>query len=329
MAKPGHYATPDIPGVRSFVLLVFARGEWREKMTARQNRLFCFGFGFSAERLARDLLKQGWLVAGTCRDQRKLESLEAAGIEAFIFNDYRPLASASEALSATTHLLTSVPPGPEGDPVLIHHRQDIASIDGLAWVGYLSTTGVYGNRNGDWVDETSDRTPSGDRGARRVAAENAWLDLWRLHEVPVHLFRLAGIYGPGRNALETVRSGRARRVDKPGQVFSRIHVDDIAQVIEASIGATHPGRAYNVCDDEAAPPEEIVEFACRLLGVEPPPLVPFEKAELTPMARSFYADNKRVSNKRIKQELAVHLKWPTFREGLRGLLESAAKSTSS
>jgi nucleoside-diphosphate-sugar epimerase len=150
----------------------------------------------------------------------------------------------------------------------------------------------------------------------RVRAETGWLDLWRERGMPVHLFRLAGIYGPGRSALDTVRAGNAKRIDKPGQVFSRIHVEDIAAVLRASMARPNPGAAYNLCDDEAAPPQEVIAYACALLGVEPPPLVPFDQAELSPMARSFYADNKRVRNDRIKRELGVVLTYPTYREGL-------------
>ncbi|HKW54409.1 MAG TPA: SDR family NAD(P)-dependent oxidoreductase, partial [Stellaceae bacterium] len=168
----------------------------------------------------------------------------------------------------------------------------------------------------------------GERGRRRVAAEAQWLALERRHGLPVHVFRLAGIYGPGRNALDTVREGRARRIDKPGQVFSRIHVADIVATLRASMARPDPGAAYNVCDDDPAPPEAVIAHACALLGVAPPPLVPFDMAELTPMARSFYHDNKRVSNRRIKQELGVRLGYPSYRDGLRALLGPAPPPTS-
>ncbi len=218
------------------------------------------------------------------------------------------------------HLLSSVPPDAAGDPVLDRHADDIGGLPGLAWVGYLSTTGVYGDHGGAWVDEDTPRTPSGERGRRRVAAEDAWLGLWRRFGTPVHLFRLAGIYGPGRNALATVKAGNARRVVKPGQVFSRIHRDDIVQALIASMQAPNPGGAYNLCDDEAAPPQDVIAFACGLLGRAPPPEIAFSEAKLSPMARSFYDDNKRVRNERMKRELGVRLKWPTYREGLKGLL---------
>lgn len=282
-----------------------------------KRRLFCFGLGYSARTLAERLLAQGWQVAGTTRSADKAAALAAAGIEAFLFGRGRPLADPGAALAGTTHLLSSVPPDRDGDAVLDRHRAEIAALPELLWVGYLSTTGVYGDREGGWVDEGSPLTPSGERGQRRLAAEQAWL---ALPGHAAHIFRLAGIYGPGRSALDSVRAGTAKRIDKPGQVFSRIHVADIARVLEASIARPNPGRAYNVCDDAPAPPAEVVEYACGLLGQKPPPLVPFELAELSPMARSFYADSKRVSNRRIKEELGVTLAYPDYKTGLEALL---------
>ena len=290
-------------------------------MTATTTRLFCFGLGFSARRLGQRLLAAGWQVAGTTRSEASAEALRSEGFEVHLFDRGAPLAAPAAALGAATHLLSSVPPDAEGDPVLDEHRADILACQSLEWIGYLSTTGVYGDRDGGWVDEDSALEPTGTRGQRRVDAERDWLEL---AERPAHLFRLAGIYGPGRNALETVRAGRARRIDKPGQVFSRIHVEDIATVLEASIARPAPGRAYNLCDDEAAPPAEVIAHACGLLGVAPPPLVPFNEAEMSPMGRSFYRDNKRVSNARIKEELGVALAYPTYRDGLAALLAESA-----
>lgn len=283
-------------------------------------RLFCFGLGYSARALAARLPAQGWRIAGTARSAEKVAALAADGIEAFVFDRGRPLSDPAAALAGATHILSSIPPDDDGDPAIDQHGADIAACGGLAWAGYLSTTGVYGDRDGGWVDEDSALRPTGARGRRRVAAEAAWLALHRAHGLPVHVFRLAGIYGPGRNAIVTVRQGRAQRIDKPGQVFSRIHVDDIATVLAASIARPHPGRAYNVCDDDPAPPAQVIGHACDLLGVAPPPLVPFDRAELSAMARSFYRDNKRVCNRRIKEELGVALAYPDYRSGLAALL---------
>jgi len=281
-------------------------------------RLFCFGLGYSALALADRLQARGWQFAGTCRAEDKRAVLAKRGIQAFLFDRDRAMADPARALAGTTHLLSSVPPDRRGDPVMDHHATDLRQLRGIAWAGYLSTTGVYGDRQGDWVDETSALQPSGERGLRRLAAERAWLALG----LPMHLFRLAGIYGPGRSALDTVRAGKARRIDKPGQVFSRIHVADIATVLLASIDKPNPGAAYNVCDDDPAPPADVITEACRLLNVPPPPLEDFDqaKATMSEMARSFYADSKRVRNDRIKRELGVALNYPSYREGLRALL---------
>lgn len=283
-------------------------------------RLFCFGLGYTAEAMARHVMARGWRVAGTTRSPDKAARLSALGIETFIFNHGQSLSDPAAALAGTTHLLVSVPADAEGDPVADRHGAQIAAIPKLAWAGYLSTTGVYGNRNGGWVDEDSELLPTGERGRMRVAAERAWLDLRRREGLPIHIFRLAGIYGPGRNALESVKAGIAKRINKPGQVFSRIHVEDILRVLMASIAKPHPGRIYNVCDDNPAPPAEVIDYACGLLDVPPPALVPLEEAQLSPMGRSFYRDNKRVSNSRIKEELAVDLRYPDYRAGLVALL---------
>ena len=283
--------------------------------------LFCFGLGYTASAFSQRLMAQGWSVRGTSRSEAKRAELAEQGITAWTFDRDRPLDDAAAALDGVTHILSSVPPDAAGDPVLDHHGTDIAALSArLQWVGYLSTTGVYGDRDGGLVDEKSDRRPATVRSERRVAAEDGWCGLWRDHSVPAHLFRLAGIYGPGRNALVTVARGEARRIVKPGQVFSRIHVDDISAALEASMARPNPGAAYNICDDEAAPPQDVVTYACGLLGVDAPPEVPFEEADLSDMARSFYGENKRVSNHRIKHELGVTLTYPDYRAGLEALL---------
>jgi nucleoside-diphosphate-sugar epimerase len=279
--------------------------------------LLCFGFGYTAQALAR-ALGPDWSITGTSRGGEAPAASVSANVRWLRFDRDHPLEPA--AFAGVTHVLLSVPPDEAGDSVFDRHREHIAAIPGLTWLGYLSTTGVYGNRDGGWVDESSELQPSGARGRRRVAAEAAWLDLWRGRNVPVHVFRLAGIYGPGRSPFDALRAGAAKRIDKPGQVFSRIHVDDIAQVLTASIARPRPGAVYNVCDDEPAASADVIAHAAELLGVPVPPLVPFEAAELSPMARSFYDDNKRVSNALIKRELGISLRYPNYRAGLAAIL---------
>jgi nucleoside-diphosphate-sugar epimerase len=282
--------------------------------------LFAFGFGSTASVLASRLLEEGWSVSGTCRTPQKADDLRDISVTAHLFSEEVTLPA--QALDGVTHLLISIPPSAEGDLVLRAMRETLlAHRNTIEWIGYLSTTGVYGDRAGGTVDETMAMAPTSDRGRRRQLAEQAWFDLGRDMDVPVQTFRLAGIYGPGRNQIASLRSGKARRIVKPGHVFSRIHVKDIASVLEASIVRPNAGAAYNVCDDEAAPPQDVVAFAADLIGVALPPEVPFEKADLSPMAKSFYAESKRVSNDRIKTELGVVLRFPTYREGLRDLAE--------
>lgn len=288
------------------------------------SHLFCFGLGYTALALARRLMAAGWVVSGTSRDADKSAALREAGYRTVIFN--RDRLAPADRLREATHLLVSVPPDADGDPVLARHGKDIAAMPALSWVGYLSTTGVYGDRGGGWVDETSALAPTGERGRRRVAAERDWLDLRRNDAVPVHIFRLAAIYGPGRSAFDALRAGTAKRIDKPGQVFSRIHAEDLAGILISSMRQPRPGAVYNVCDDDPAPPEAVVAHAAALLGMPAPPLVPLETAGLSPMARSFYDDNKRVSNRLVKTELGAILRYPNFRAGLAAILADEACS---
>ena len=275
------------------------------------NHLLCFGFGYSARALAARLDKRAWRISATSRDSEGISGTKAQGFHGFLFD------SKLQIPPDVTHLLISAPPDEQGDPVLhLFQEQLQRHSKNLKWVGYLSTTGVYGDRGGDWVDEESPLEPKTARGQRRLEAERNWLKLYGDFGLPVHLFRLAGIYGPGRNQLLNVRDGSAKRIIKPGQIFSRIHVDDISGVLAASIAKPNPGRAYNVCDDEPCPPQEVVEFAASLLGLPVPPEIPFKDANLSPMAKSFYADSKRVSNGRIKNELGYKLVYPNYRMGL-------------
>lgn len=276
--------------------------------------LLSFGHGYSASALATRLVPDGWRVIGTTRSDERIGSLLAQGVEPRLW----PGANMGPALDAATHILISAAPGPEGDPVLAELRDEIAArADRLRWVGYLSTTGVYGDHKGGWVDETTPLTPTTERGRARMEAEAAWAAIPRL---PLHIFRLAGIYGPGRGPFAKVRQGTARRIIKPGQVFSRTHVDDIAQVLHASMQRPNPGAIYNVCDDDPAPPEEVIGYAAELLGLPLPPAEDFDMVEMSPMARSFYAESKRVRNDRIKDELGVTLRYPDYRAGLIALL---------
>ena len=279
--------------------------------------LLSFGHGFSARALTR-ILPDDWTVIGTTRSADKANALTAEGIEARVW----PGTDITADLDRATHLLISAGPNENGDPVLNEIKSEIgARRDQFEWVGYLSTTGTYGDHGGAWIDETTPVKPTTERGEWRARAEAEWQSL----DLPLHIFRLAGIYGPGRGPFAKVRSGKARRIIKEGQVFSRTHVDDIAQVLLASINKPNPGAAYNVCDDEPAPPQDVIEFAANRLGLPVPPAIPIEDAPMTPMAASFYAENKRVRNNRIKDELGVKLLYPDYRTGLRALLAQSGE----
>lgn len=273
--------------------------------------LLSLGHGYSAQALAALLLPQGWHIIGTTRSEGKAEKLRASGVEPLIW----PGTDLTPALDRSTHLLSSISPDDAGDPVLAALGPQIAAAK-LDWVGYLSTTGVYGDHQGGWVDEDTPLTAGTKRGQQRILAEAQWQALG----LPLHIFRLAGIYGPGRGPFAKVRDGTARRIIKPNQVFSRIHVDDIAQTLAASIARPNPGQIYNVCDDDPAPPEDVIAYAAECLGLPVPPAVAWDEAEMSPMARSFYAESKRVRNDRIKDELGVRLIYPDYRAGLKALL---------
>jgi hypothetical protein len=285
-------------------------------------RLFCFGLGYCAERLARRLAARGFAIAGTTREvAARRESLAEPSWSLHEFDGARPMAEPELALAGTTHLLHSIMPDEQGDPVLRWHAAHVDALPHLIWIGYLSTTGVYGDHHGAWVHEDTPRHPTLARTRRRVEAEDAWLGRG------AQVFRLAGIYGPGRSALERVASGSAQRIIKPGKVFNRIHVDDIVTVLDASIGRTrirpHEGRAFNVADGHPASSDEVLAYAAELLGVAAPPAVSFEDAELSPMGRTFWQDDVRVSNERILAELEVTLAYPDYRAGLASLADAA------
>jgi nucleoside-diphosphate-sugar epimerase len=287
------------------------------------NRLFIFGLGDTASLLARLAQNQGYATAGTVRSVAKAHALRDLGHDVVVFEAGTRLVNPVGILAGATHLLCSIPPGDDGDPALKAHAADLVHAAGrLRWLGYLSTTGVYGDRAGAWIDETTPPAPASDRARRRLVAERQWQALGHRLGVPTHIFRLPGIYGPGRSALDQVRAGTAHRVVRPGQVFSRIHIDDAAATILASMAQPDGSPVYNVADDEPSPQADVVAYACELLGVVPPPLVDYGdvEASLSAMARSFYGESRRVKNDLIKNQLGVTLAHPTYRDGLRAIL---------
>ncbi|MEC9468524.1 MAG: SDR family NAD(P)-dependent oxidoreductase [Pseudomonadota bacterium] len=283
-------------------------------------RLFIFGTGFSSKAFVEEVRDQFDWIGGTTRSSDKMEALRTLGVEPFLFDGNSQGDGVAEALKQATHILVSIAPNEAGDPVLNQYANEIVGAK-PRWIGYLSTVGVYGNHDGAWVDEETPLNPVSKRSVQRVAAEEAWLAFAEQNDLPVQIFRLSGIYGPGRNAFENFRKGTARRLVKPGQVFNRIHVADIAGALKAAM-AKPSTRVFNVTDDEPAPPQDVVAFAAELLGVEAPPEIPFETADLTPMARSFYGENKRVSNQRLKDELGFTFRYPDYRVALKALLET-------
>ena len=284
--------------------------------------LFIFGYGYTVDFLGRTLLEQGWKISGTTRDVQKRNALRTQGVNAYVFDSDKPLGDPLAMFDGVTHLLISTPPDQEGDLVCRLHGDDILNIPSLEWIGYLSTTSVYGDRDGGFVDEDSELRPTSIRGSRRVRAEHDLKQLADAKKIPLDIFRMAGIYGPGRSALDSVRAGIKRRILKAGHAFSRVYVEDVVNVILKSIESanTPKTRVFNVADDEAAPSHEVIAYACRLLGQDPPPLVPFEEANLAPITLSFYSDNKRIKNEKIKKELGIVLKFPNYRAGLEAVL---------
>lgn len=280
-------------------------------------QLFCFGFGYSAAAAAHQLSSRDITLIGT-RTRAAGES-PVPGARLIPFRGDGPSPEVEAALQGTTHILVSIPPDLEGDVVLRCHQADIAALETLAWVGYLSTVGVYGDWHGEWVDEASPTRPISERSLRRLQAEQAWLEFGRETGRRVEIFRLSGIYGPGRSVIDNLRAGTAKRIVRPRHVFNRIHVDDIARVVTAAIDMPTQHQIYNVSDDEPAPAEDVVAYAAELLGIELPPPISLEDAGLSRMAASFWAESKRVRNHRIKRDLGVDLLYPTYREGLRAL----------
>jgi nucleoside-diphosphate-sugar epimerase len=287
--------------------------------------LFILGLGYSATLFARRKLAEGCRVGGTVRGAEKAKALRSDGLEALVFEAQNgDFGAVAAALRETDALLVSIPPDAKGDALPERLTGAITEeARRLRWIGYLSTIGVYGDHGGAWVDEMTPCSPSSERGRARLAAEMGWARLGEQARKPVIIFRLPGIYGPGRNALHALRHGTARRLTKPGQVFNRVHVEDIATGLSLSLALSvareEKSAVYNLTDDEPSPPQDVIAFAAELLGVEPPPEIAFEDAKLSPMAASFYGENKRVRNSLIKRSLTFAPAFPSYREGLRAL----------
>lgn len=278
-------------------------------------RLLIFGHGYAAGFITAAATARGWQVTGTTRGKGDAVAASGASPVRWPGEEDR----VAHAIAQADAILIGVAPGPSGDPVLAQWGEAIAAAR-PGWLGYLSALSVYGNAGGGWVDETTPPRPESTRGQQRLAAEQGWQDLAGAHGLALMIFRLAGIYGSGRGPLEKLRSGRARRIIKPGQVFSRIHAEDIAQAVLAALEHPHQGAIWNLCDDDPAPPEDVLAHAARLLGLPVPPAEDFATASMSPMARSFYGESKRVSNARIKRDLDLTLRYPDYRSGLAAIL---------
>ena len=283
-------------------------------------RLFCFGLGYCALRFIAG--REDVVASGTVRGADKATALTGEGIAAFVFDGARADKALAPHLAAAEALLVSIAPDAQGDPALARFADMLAQSANLRRIVYLSTIGVYGDHCGRSVDETSEASPRSQRGQARLAAERQWRALGAARDIPVHILRLAGIYGPGRNLLIKLREGDARRIVKPGQKFNRTHVDDVAQAIGLTLASDGPGAVWNVADEEPAPPQDVIAFAAQLLGMPPPREEPYDSAAMTPMARSFYADNKCVAIDKLKRDLGFKPYYPTYREGLTALAQA-------
>nr|WP_321446133.1 SDR family oxidoreductase [uncultured Cohaesibacter sp.] len=276
-------------------------------------KLFIFGYGFSAKAIARDLKDQCEWIAGTSRSSDKCAAMKEDGLRAFVFDGENANPAIADALKEATHILLSIAPDADGDPVMRIHGDDIRDNQRIEWLGYLSTVGVYGNHDGAWVSEESECRPVSRRSVQRVAAEQAWQAFAQEINKPLGIYRLAGIYGPGRNQMIKLAAGTCRAINKPGQVFNRIHVDDIALAVSKAALSASSG-IVNVCDDEPAPPQEVIAYCADLMGLEPLTEIPFEEADMTPMARSFYGENKRCHNKKLHALIGGDMLYSTYRD---------------
>ncbi|MBN8533281.1 MAG: SDR family oxidoreductase [Rhizobiales bacterium] len=282
--------------------------------------LLILGFGYSASAFAREIRPECASITVTARSAEKVDRLRAESWDALPFDGLTSAPALNAAVHRATHVLVSAPPSEVGDPVLRALGPRLLEAPVLKRVLYLSTVGVYGDHEGAWVDEESPLRPVSQRSLQRVAAENSWQVFAASRNIDLGIFRLSGIYGPGRSAIDNLRAGTARRIIKPGQVFNRIHVADIAGALSAAIRCNGPLGVFNLTDHEPAPPQDIVEFAARLLNVPVPPDIPFDEAKLSEMGRSFYGENKRVTNGLIRSALNYTFRCPTYREGLRACL---------
>jgi nucleoside-diphosphate-sugar epimerase len=295
-------------------------GRAREQFV-KDDRIMIIGAGYSGRAFAKQIRGNGNWIGGTTRSQQKAERLREIGIEPHIFDGSRISPDLAQALKAATHLVVSIAPDEDGDPFLRSIGGDLGkAMPALCWIGYLSTVGVYGNHDGAWVNEETPPKPVSPRSVQRVAAEKAWQDAAGRYGLPLATLRLSGIYGPGRNALVNLERGKARRLIKPGQVFNRIHVADIAAALEF-LGERKAAGIFNITDNEPSPPQDVVAFAARLMGVAPPPEIPFDKADMSPMAMSFYGENKRVSNSLITG-MGFYFNNPNYRIALTRMWEA-------
>jgi len=274
--------------------------------------LFIFGLGYVGQHVGRTLKNEGWHVVGTTRTLFQKQRLEEQGFDVLLWDG--DFLTPTPILDGVTHLLVTIPPNENGDIILKYIKHIPTSIQ---WVGYLSATSVYGDHQGALVTEDSQLKPLSSRGQQRFLAEMEWQEMRKAHSLPLHIFRLSGIYGPGHSVLESIRKGTAKRIDKPGHVFSRIHIDDIVSTLKASMGSPCPGSIYNLADDQPDSTANVIDWGCKLMGVSSPPLIPFDKAALSPALQEFYSESKRVSNHKIKESLGVRLLYPTYQEGLR------------
>ncbi len=283
--------------------------------------VFFFGMGFSSQATARAIhenINPDIRVSGTTRSRPRAEELLRAGVRSHAFDGRAPGLMLAADLIRSKNVVISIPPANGLDPVMTHHRPELDKIENLEWLCYFSSVGVYASSNGAWIDEDAPLEENQERAVLRIETEQLWRDYAKSRNVPITVFRIAGIYGPGRSALNKLRDGTAHRIIKKGQVFNRVHVADIGRITALAMRNRLDGT-FNLTDDEPAPPQDLVTFAAELLGVDPPEEIPFEKADLSELARQFYADNKRVSNASIKKALGIELLYPTYRDGLRAI----------